>query len=55
MMSKNGVRREGVSVALTVQKYNREIALYECSWKFFSGDEKFFLPQKNVVNKSIGQ
>ena len=28
-MSKNGVRREGFSVAMTVQKYNREIALYE--------------------------
>jgi hypothetical protein len=37
MISKNVVRREGHSVALTVQKYNREIAVYEFFGKFFSG------------------
>ena len=42
MISKNGVRREGVSVALTVQRYNREIALYEFSGDFFSGERKIF-------------
>ena len=42
MKSKNGSSREGVSVALTVQKYNREIALYEFFGKFFSGERKIF-------------
>ena len=43
MISKNVVRREGHSVALTVQRYNREIALYEFFGKFFfGGKENFF-------------
>ena len=42
MISKNVVRREGHSVALTVQRYNREIALYEFSGDFFSGERKIF-------------
>ena len=37
MMSKNGVKREGLSVALTVQRYNGEIALYEFLGNFFLG------------------
>ena len=45
MISKNGVRREALSVALTVQRYNREIALYEFFGKFFFGGKKnFFQP-----------
>ena len=39
-MSKNGVKHR-VSVALTVQKYNREIAVYEFLGDFFSGEWKF--------------
>ena len=39
-MSKNGVKHLA-SVALTAQKYNREIAVYEFSGKFFSGEWKF--------------
>ncbi len=36
-MSKNGVKHR-VSVALTAQKYNREIAVYEFLGDFFSGE-----------------
>ena len=39
-MSKNGVKHLA-SVALTVQKYNREIAVYEFLGDFFSGEWKF--------------
>ena len=49
MISKNVVRREGVSVALTVQRYNREIALYEFFGKFFSGKKKFFSTRCTVA------
>ena len=42
MISKNVVRHEALSVALTVQRYNREIALYEFFGKFFSGERKIF-------------
>ena len=39
---------------LTVQKYNREIAVYEFFGKFFSGGgEKFFLPLKKGVMSVI--
>ena len=41
-ISKNGSSREGLSVALTVQRYNREIALYEFLGNFFWGNENFF-------------
>ena len=40
-MSKNGVKHR-VSVALTVQRYNGEIALYEFLGNFFSGKRKSF-------------
>ena len=40
-MSKNGVKHLA-SVALTAQKYNREIAVYEFSGKFFFGGMKIF-------------
>ena len=39
-MSKNGVKHLA-SVALTVQKYNSEIAVYEFFGNFFSGEWKF--------------
>ena len=48
-MSKNGVKHLA-SVALTVQKYNREIAVYEFSGKFFfRGNENFFQVGKSAV------
>ena len=49
MISKNGVRREALSVALTVQRYNREIALYEFSGNFFRGKKKFFSTRCTVA------
>jgi len=51
-MSKNGVKHR-VSVALTVQRYNGKIALYEFLGNFFSGERKFFQPLDGGVMSVI--